>query len=128
MSAELHPYDEVIFSYSAIDAYGAKAKPYDDQTGWPVTDHDCRALLEEAVRSLIILRNGSLKDPGSKLSVLESLRLATEDWIEEVVFEARVAHDYSWDRVATRLGLFSALAARRRYGFYERMGPISPES
>jgi hypothetical protein len=122
MTTELHRCDEVIVPYSALEAYGAKLRT-GERTDWPVTDNDCRALLEQAVHDLIVLRDGSENDPGSKLSVLESLRLAAEDWIPEIVFEARVAHDYSWDRVATRLGLFSALAARRRYGFYERVHP-----
>jgi hypothetical protein len=122
MTAVRHPYDESLVAYTAIEAYGAKLTP-GERTDWPFTDNDCRALLEQAVHDLIILRDGSEKDPGAKLSVLESLRLAAEDWIPEVVFEARVAHGYSWDRVATRLGVFSALAARRRYGFYERLRP-----
>jgi hypothetical protein len=120
MTAGLHPYDEILVAYSALEPCGGKVLP-DDRTGWPYTDNDCRALLEQAARSLIVLRDGSEKDPGSMLSVLESLRLTAEDKLPELVFEARVAHGYSWDRIATRLGVFGALAARRRYGFYERV-------
>jgi len=88
-------------------------------TAIPYTDTDSAGLIDEAVRSLVILRGGSWRDPGATLSVLVSLAAEAEARIPDAVWLARVRHGYSWGQVAERLGLVTE-TARRRYCDYVR--------
>jgi hypothetical protein len=90
-----------------------------DYTAIPYTDADSSALLDEAVRSLVILRNGSPRDPGARLSVLVSLLADAEARLADSVWLARTRDGYSWDRIAERMAL-TADAVRHRYGGYVR--------
>jgi hypothetical protein len=97
--------------YPHIDAHP-------DRTALPATDADCRALIDDIVASLIILRGGSTNDPGAILSVTASVAAEATDRIPETVWLART-HGYTWDRIGDRLTL-TAQAARKRYGPYVR--------
>jgi hypothetical protein len=89
-----------------------------DRTGLPATDAACRALIDDIVTSLIILRGGSTHDPGAILSVTASVAAEATDRIPETVWLART-HGYTWDRIGDRL-ILTAQAARKRYGPYAR--------
>jgi hypothetical protein len=88
-------------------------------TAIPYTDTDSAGLIDEAAHSLVILRGGSVRDPGAMLSVLISLAEEAEVRIPGTVWLARVRHGYSWGQVAERLGLVTE-TARRRYCDYVR--------
>ncbi|MGH8302774.1 MAG: hypothetical protein ACRET5_15045 [Steroidobacteraceae bacterium] len=103
---------------SLLRRYGEEPGP--GFTAIPYTDSDSSGLLDEAVRSLVILRGGSLGDPGAKLSVLASLLTQAEARITDVVWLARTRHGYSWGQVAERLGLVTD-TARKRYSTYVRI-------
>ncbi|MGH9054505.1 MAG: hypothetical protein ACRDYY_01345 [Acidimicrobiales bacterium] len=113
-SEDLDPYD-----YDDLDPYPNQdpypdLDPYSDRTAIPSTDAACRALLDQSVEFLIILRGGSTKDPGARLSVLASLAAEAAERIPDAVWSARVLHRYTWDLVAERLAI-TADAARKRY-------------
>ncbi len=95
--------------------YGEEPGP--GYTAIPYTDTDSAGLVDDAVRALVILRDGSPHDPGATLSVLVSLGAEVEARIPDAVWLARARHGYSWGQVAERLGLVTE-TARRRYGDY----------
>jgi hypothetical protein len=108
MTADFDPYPE-LDPYQTLD-------PYPDRTAIPSTDAECRALIDDIVASLIILRGGSTRDPGAILSVTASVAAEADDRIPETVWIART-HGYTWDRIGERLAL-TAGAARKRYRHY----------
>jgi len=88
-------------------------------TAIPYTDTDSAGLIDEALRSLVVLRAGSTRDPGAVLSVLVSLAAEVGARVPDAVWLARARHGYSWDQVAERLGITTE-SARRRYADYVR--------
>ena len=94
--------------------------PYPDRTAIPSTDAECRALIDDIVTSLIILRGGSANDPGAILSVTASIAAEAGDRLPETVWTART-HQYTWDQIAERLALTATNAARKRYGHHVRI-------
>ncbi|MDA8289970.1 MAG: hypothetical protein M0014_16270 [Actinomycetota bacterium] len=116
------------FTGDVLGVAGARAphllRRYGDDPGpgftaIPYTDSDSSGLLDEAIRALVVLRGGSVHDPGAKLSVLVTLAVEAEARIPDAVFLARTRHGYSWGQVAERLGLVTE-TARRRYADYVR--------
>ncbi len=105
------PY-QALDSYQGLDPY-QDLDPYADRSAIPYTDAASRALLDDVVASLVVLRGGSTHDPGATISVLVSLDAEIEDRLANDVWLAR-HHGFSWDQVAERLGLTPG-AARRRY-------------
>jgi hypothetical protein len=110
MTSDLDPYPE-LDPYQTVDV-----DPCQDRTAIPSTDTECRALIDDIVTSLIILRGGSTNDPGAILSVTASVAAEAGDRIPEAVWMART-HGYTWDRIGDRLAL-TAQAARKRYRHY----------
>jgi len=104
-------------AFHLVRRYGEEPGPA--FTAIPYTDSASAGLVDEAVRALVILRAGSVHDPGATLSVLVSLAAAVEARIPDAVWLARVRHGYSWGQVAERLGLVTE-TARQRYGDYVR--------
>jgi hypothetical protein len=88
--------------------------PCPNRTTFPYVDSSCRALLDQAVLSLITLRGGATLDPGARLSVLASLAHDADGRIPDTVWIARVHHGYTWNDIAERLGI-TAKTARYRY-------------
>ncbi|MDA8288544.1 MAG: hypothetical protein M0014_08850 [Actinomycetota bacterium] len=88
-------------------------------TAIPYTDTNSAGLIDEAVRSLVVLRAGSGRDPGAALSVLVSLAAEVQARVPDAVWLARARHGYSWGQVAERLGIATE-SARRRYSDYVR--------
>jgi hypothetical protein len=87
-----------------------------DRSQTPYDDRDSAELIDDAVKSLALIRSPyGTGDPGAVLSVLVSLRAEINKRIDDAVADAWES-GYSWDEIAERLAASSAGAARRRYG------------
>lgn len=93
--------------------------PWSDRTAIAHVDVACRALLDDVVASLILLRGGHPKDPGATISVLASLIAEADSRLPDAVADAR-DHRYTWDRIAERLGT-TIPTAQRRYSAHHRV-------
>lgn len=91
--------------------------PRRDHTAIPYTDHHTRTLITQAVETLTILRAPmALTDAGATISVLVSLAGQADDFLYDVVADAR-DQGYTWDQIGDRLAV-SPRTAQRRYAAY----------
>jgi hypothetical protein len=90
--------------------------PLVDHTTEPYRDEETILLVDELVRSLVILRSGSVYDAGAQLSVIARLMAELDARLPETIFEAR-DQAYTWDDIAARLAMAES-TTRQRYGGY----------
>jgi hypothetical protein len=100
-----------------LDRGWEQGDPGRDRAMCPYTDADTAAVMDGAVKALVVVRAPMwLGDPGPILSVLVSLGAEVSGRVEDGVADAR-DHGYSWDQIASRLAIGSC-TARRRYSGY----------
>lgn len=91
--------------------------PPQDRTAIPYNDDDTKALIDQAVETLVLIRCPTgLGDPGPTLSVLASLAADIQNRFDDAVADAR-DHSYTWDQIASRLAV-SPRTAQRRHAAY----------
>lgn len=92
-----------------------------DRGSRPCVGEDTAVLVDEAVRSLVVLRGGIGGDAGAVLVGLASLIVEAQGRLPGVVAEAR-DQDYTWAEIAARLASRTQ-SVSRRYGGDARRRP-----
>jgi hypothetical protein len=101
-----------------LDDSPAESAWWPDHTLIPFADVASRAILDHALTCLVLVRGGDLRDPGAAISTLVTLIAEAEARLPNAVVDARV-HDYTWNRIAERLGS-TISAARHRFAHHAR--------
>lgn len=89
-----------------------------DHTLIPFADLASRAILDQALTCLVLVRGGDPRDPGAAISTLVTLIAEAEARLPDAVVDARV-RGYTWNRIAERLSC-TVSAARHRFADHAR--------
>jgi hypothetical protein len=99
-------------------SFGMREPWEEDHSSIPMADEDTIAVIDEAVRSLIVMRAPFELEVLPTISAIVSLSAEVDSRLPDAAADAW-DQGYCWDAIALRLGV-TRRSARRRYAGYAR--------